>query len=195
MKSITITILLIILTMLHVHAQRPVKERNNPFDLGPAYTHSNITSFPTKSSFGVLGSFRFGEHVSSFFPLTFGDGYAHTSLSTIFAPIGIITSRTNDGFESFGGLIATFFAMATAVERLGFHIRLSQQVELIPYYSLLGLHFYGEEVYSSASAGTMLRCYLPRGWYANGYAEYNRFYASPNPTGIITGFCIGYQFK
>lgn len=195
MKSIFTTILLGAITVIYVHAQSPAEERKNKFDLGPAFTHSNITSQVTGNSYGVLGSFRLGERISSFFPLTIGAGYSHSSLSTLFAPIGIITFRTNDGFESFGGFVATFFAIATAVERMGFHIRLSEQLEIIPYYSLLGLHFYGKDSYASASAGTMLRFHFSSNWYANGYAEYIRFYESPNPTGILTGFSIGYQFK
>lgn len=189
------TAILFGLFFITMNAQTPVKDRNSRIDLMAMANYSNMVSMPTKYSFGVLGSYRYNDLVSSYFPLSFGPGYAHLSLSTLFAPIGLLILNTNDEFDNLGEFIGTLLAVATAVERMGFHIQLKEQIELIPYYSLLGFHFYGEDGYTSASAGAMLRIYFSSNWFVNGYAEYNRFYASPNPTGILAGFCIGYAFK
>lgn len=194
-KSALVAVLFTFSALINAQAQTPVRERNSRIDLMIMANHSNMSSLPAKYSYGMMGSFRFNKLMSSFFPLSFGQDYAHLSLSTVFAPIGLLVLKTNDDFDNFREFFGTLLAIATAIERMGFHITLAPQVELIPYYSLLGLHFYGDEGYTSSSSGAMLRFYFSPNWYANGYAEYNRFYASPRQTGILTGLCIGYAFK
>ena len=190
----------LLLCVFSVRSQDAQTDRAGKVDLHLTAYRIGSTEFNRDLAVGVIGEFHFGEHLSSFFPLSFSDRYFQVGLGTLFAPLGLLSLRSGTD-ETIGGFLGQVFAVATAFESMGYRINVGEKKEIIPFYSLLRLTGVGNNVvkasengYVSGSLGVMFRYHLSDRFHMNGYGELSHYYGVERSRGLQTGITIGYAF-
>ncbi|WP_421869841.1 hypothetical protein [Marinoscillum sp.] len=174
--------------------QVPVSERNSRVDLHITADYIGAGSLGTYVSGGLLGEFHYGDRVSAFFPLAFGKDYFEIGLGTIFAPLGLWAMSGGEE-KTLGEFFGMLLAVATSVESMGYHIRLGEKQEFIPYYSLCRLRSFDSQGELSASLGLMMRLHLSDRWHLNWSGEYSQFYTLRQASGVEGGMSVAYVFR
>lgn len=194
----------IIFTFFFLHAfcctvqgQTPVEFRKSRVDLHVTGDYIDANTLGTIVSGGLLGEFHYNDRVSALFPLAFGSGYFELGLGTMFAPLGLWSLHLSEDEEeqSLGEFIGMMLAIATSVESMGYHVRLGEGKEIIPFYSLCKLRSIHQEGYLSGSLGAMLRLHLSDRWHLNWSGEYSIYYTEQDVSGIEGGVSLAYVFR
>ncbi|HCX22501.1 MAG: hypothetical protein CMB80_17785 [Flammeovirgaceae bacterium] len=191
-------ILLLVLSLLIptlCYSQVPQEERRGAVDLHAYADYLNINTLGQHYSGGLIGEYHFSDKISSFYPIGLGDGYFELGLGTFFAPLGLLALHFEDEEEqTLGQYIGMMLALATSVESMGYHLKIGQGKEIIPYYSLCKLRSVDEQGYLSGSLGAMLRLHLSDRWHLNWSGEYSLWYTKKGVSCLEAGLSFAYAF-
>jgi len=198
MRILCLTLLLLPLSQLHAQ----IKLRDY-YILGSADLVS-IGNLPNYINVGLRGELMLSKSIGSEISFSGGRDNLHVGLG-ILSPLALILANTNGNSEggSIAGLVLFLVCAASFVENTNYHIRITDNFEIVPFISLARFRymydriepFYQTDQFVSWSLGTKFSLLTKNNMVINLSAERTQLYHIGRPAGIQAGIHMGYLFR
>jgi hypothetical protein len=164
----------------------------------------NFTDFQPQQAYGITTEVMLTNIWGIEFSVAGGQDYFETSAGPLLALYFVFETFADDEDDDDDGTITLgiIAAIIASFEHSNFHIPITQNLELIPNFSLLKYRYmynetnsYKEDDFLSWSVGIKVGILTDRNWYYNAFAERAQLYYSGRPSGWQIGLNVGYTFK
>jgi hypothetical protein len=191
---------ILLLPLGPLHAQINLKD----FYLVGTVDRVSINRLPDYAAVGIRGELMLGKFFGSEFGLSGSQHNLHVGLG-ILSPLALLMASSNSNSEggSLAGVVLFIACAASFIEHTNYHIRLTDNFEIIPFISLARFRYmydriepaYKTDQFVSWSVGTKLSLLAKKNMVVNLSAERTQLYHIGRPAGIQAGIQMGYVFK
>ncbi len=190
-----------ILATSNSYSQIERKHKDFALELSGGYIEPD--DFEPEPIGGITLNYFLGKRVSVISRFSMGVNHLHFSPSLLTAPLLIYTESWKGGAIFYSNdIFYTAFLFATALENIGFHFNVQQNVELSPYISLLSFRGFRDDnsislwrsLRASGAVGVKMNIFLRTRFYLSPYAEAFLQYNQDGTWGTNLGVHLGYTF-